>query len=35
MNFETIVGLEVHVELKTDTKIMSRRRQPISVLTRT
>lgn len=23
MNFETIVGLEVHVELKTDTKIMS------------
>ena len=23
MNFETIVGLEIHVELKTDTKIMS------------
>ena len=23
MNFETVVGLEVHVELKTDTKIMS------------
>lgn len=23
MNFETVVGLEIHVELKTDTKIMS------------
>ena len=23
MNFETVVGLEVHVELKTDTKILS------------
>ena len=23
MNFETIAGLEVHVELKTETKIMS------------